>query len=148
MQMDLEADFRALVERASADLARGVIAILTARMAALGPAAPAATRAAPAARAKKNPGGRSGKPPARRTRVYAGPADAREKLVAVVKAGAGMSVGEIVKKSSQTRMAVQYGLRVLRKEKRVFMAGSRGFARWGGSAEIAQKAADAARSGG
>jgi len=159
METTFEADIRATLERITQRLAREIVAAILGQFGlrsgagiALAPP-PRATERSPRtvkARSTTTPTSKRARSSAsgRSPRVYHDAIAAREKLAGVINASSGMSLSEIAKAAGMKRPTLQYSLRSLRQEKRVFMAGDRGYARYAGSVEVAKKAHDAARAKG
>jgi hypothetical protein len=78
--------------------------------------------------AKATTGGTTRKGKATRSR--AGAAELQTKLIAVLKSGKGLQLGDIVRKVGAASGPVQYHLRALRAKKKARVVGERKQARW------------------
>ncbi|MFO0762777.1 MAG: hypothetical protein U0359_40445 [Byssovorax sp.] len=72
-------------------------------------------------------------------------AAAYERVAQVVSAGAGMSVGDIERRTSISRSVVVAALKALKEQGRVFMGGTKRFARYAATQPAADKASADAR---
>lgn len=74
-------------------------------------------------------------------------ATALEKVFRIVQAREGVAVGEVVKATSLERGPVAAALKALKEEGRIFMGGSRRFARYALTQAAADRASETARKG-
>jgi hypothetical protein len=141
-----DAELRAILEPVVSQLASDLQNLILSRLLGSAGVPPrAATKATRAVTQKPSkPAAAAPKAPAKKkARASRNPADAaarRARILEVVQKGPGLSASDVAKATGYPRETVDYSLRILRKEKRVFMAGNRGSARWAGSAEAARKA--------
>jgi hypothetical protein len=105
----------------------------------------AAKAAAPAAKAA--PAKKAAAAPAKKRSNGEDRASALEKVFRVVQARDGVAVGDVVKATSLDRGPVAAALKALKEEGRIFMGGSRRFARYALSQGAADRASETARKG-
>lgn len=146
-----ERELEELVRRYSQELTREITAIILRRLGVS--AEPARSRAAPATRAPRAAARAAeptrAKPETRRKRASAEQRTAAvDEVARVVEASRGLSVGEIERSSGLPRAAVAAALKKLKDEGRVFMGGTRRFARYASTQAQADRASLDARGGG
>jgi ribosomal protein S25 len=157
-----EAELEALVSKVARELAHDITRVILRRLGIDGTvrfarndkrlSAGAVSSALRQAAGKSRP--RHPTPP--RSRAKSGPvsrprpsveqrAAAFEKVAQVVEAGSGLSVGEIERQSGVSRSVVIAALKALKEQGRVFMGGTKRFARYALSQSAADKASSEAR---
>ena len=112
------------------------------------PAAPkSAPKAAPAPAAKAAPAKKAAPAPAAKASPAEDRASIVEKVFRIVQSREGVAVGDVVKATGLARGPATAALKALKQEGRIYMGGSRRFARYAMTQAGAEKASEAARKG-
>lgn len=112
------------------------------------PAAPkSAPKAAPAPAAKAAPSKKAAPAAAAKAAPSEDRASVVEKVFRIVQSREGVAVGDVVKATGLARGPATAALKALKQEGRIYMGGSRRFARYAMSQTAAEKASETARKG-
>ncbi len=150
-----ESELERLVQRVANELARDITALILRRLGMQGAEGPAAgTRAlrtgaaAPGRRPVGRPPRKATKPPARRARATS---EERAVMLAeverAVNGSSGMGLGDLERETGIARSTLANALKALKEEGRIFMGGTRRYARYASTQAAADRASLDARRG-